>query len=79
MRGEFVTIACRYRQTQRQDSHDKVEKHVFLEKSMCICYKWLGKHIICSEGICTPYADGLYHYSLGRVSASVIILFFRSQ
>lgn len=30
MRGEIVTIACRYGQTERQDSHDKVEKHGFV-------------------------------------------------
>lgn len=68
-----MTIACRYGQTERQDSHDKVEKHGFVRKSMYKCYKqiqnrhigiqfmekWLGKHI-CLEGICTPYADGRF-------------------
>lgn len=30
--GGFVTIECRFRQTERQDSRDKVEKHGFEEK-----------------------------------------------
>lgn len=28
-----MTIACRYGHTERQDSHDKVEKHGFVRKS----------------------------------------------